>query len=184
MKRIYKTGTTNQNLANFSINHVYVIAAFSLLVGAALGYLWKESTSKQIVHIQSDQVFKSFTLTQELEAKLNNTRQSRELVLGNLAMRIQDMNKQGVSKDSVAVMQNEYQKRELQFGQDNQLQAEAFDTQIWTQLNQYIQDYCSENGYSYILGSTGNGNLMGADPDMDMTESIITYVNDRYAGKI
>jgi outer membrane protein len=54
---------------------------------------------------------------------------------------------------------------------------------IWKRLNPYLVDFGKEQGYLYIYGANGTGNVLYADASEDITEEIIKYVNKRYHDK-
>lgn len=54
---------------------------------------------------------------------------------------------------------------------------------IWKRLNPLVADYGKENGYAYIYGANGTGNVLYADDEENITEALIEYVNKRYHGK-
>lgn len=54
---------------------------------------------------------------------------------------------------------------------------------IWKRLNPYLVDFGKENGYTYIYGANGTGNVLYADKSQDVTEELIQYVNKRYHDK-
>ncbi len=59
----------------------------------------------------------------------------------------------------------------------------TYNQQILNQMNTYIQSYGKENGYTVVLGANGQGSLLYAEEGIDITEDIITYINNKYAGK-
>lgn len=54
---------------------------------------------------------------------------------------------------------------------------------IWKRLNPYLAEFGKENGYLYIYGANGTGNVLYADKAQDVTEELIKYVNNRYHDK-
>ncbi|WP_160289473.1 OmpH family outer membrane protein [Psychroserpens mesophilus] len=67
------------------------------------------------------------------------------------------------------------------------LQSEFSNTipnKIWSRLNAYIKDYGKQKEVKIIFGISGNGNIMYADEtNLDVTEELLKYINDRYEGK-
>lgn len=57
-----------------------------------------------------------------------------------------------------------------------------YDEQILNQLNQYVKDYAKEEGYDIIYSADGSGAIMAASDDMDITDKIVAYLNERYKG--
>ena len=61
--------------------------------------------------------------------------------------------------------------------------AKSYSEKVWTQLNSYLQDYGSENGYDVIIGMKGDGNVMYASEAANITKDVIEYVNKKYQGE-
>ena len=64
-----------------------------------------------------------------------------------------------------------------------EVMAKQYTDQIWEQLNQYIKDFGTQHKYKFIFGSRGDGNLMYAEEQDNITSEVLTYVNERYQGK-
>ena len=54
---------------------------------------------------------------------------------------------------------------------------------IWDRINSYVTEYGQDNDYTYIFGANGDGSLMYADDNENITDDILVYVNQRYAGE-
>ncbi len=48
------------------------------------------------------------------------------------------------------------------------------------QINEFIEDYGKEHGYTLILGITESGNILYGDQPHDVTEEILTALNKHY----
>ncbi|MEL7534224.1 MAG: OmpH family outer membrane protein [Bacteroidota bacterium] len=160
------------------------IAMLILLVGGMLGWAIGSRQDSQVAHIQTARVFAEFQMTQELEGKLDNTRQARQTIIENLSFRMQAMQSRRAPLDSLETIRRELTIKKEQFGEDNAVQSDQYTEQIWTQLNQYLQEYCEAEGVTYLFGANGSGNLMGADEKHDLTEEVIAFVNQKYQNKL
>lgn len=69
----------------------------------------------------------------------------------------------------------------LQFKEDSM--AQVYTSQVWTQLNSYIESYGDENNYEVIIGMQGNGNVMYVKDQVNVTEDVIAYANKKYEGE-
>ncbi len=58
--------------------------------------------------------------------------------------------------------------------------SEEYTNQVWLHINDYVQAYAKEEGYDYVLGGTGQGNVMYAEEDLDITEDLIAFINKKY----
>lgn len=143
----------------------------------------------KIAYVNSNQVFAEFTLSQELKAKLDQTNEARKQVLDQLDRKIKGLasvlernsQKMAVRDSLEQLVQTVAYKRE-EYTQDNEQQAEKYNEQIWTQLNQYLQDYCDVEGIDALLGADGSGSLLAGDKALDHTEAVIQFINQRYRG--
>jgi Skp family chaperone for outer membrane proteins len=84
-------------------------------------------------------------------------------------------NPSGYEKFKNDLYNNLYQKAEQR--------NKEIEAMIWKRLNPYLIDFGKENGYEYIYGANGTGNVLYADEHQDITEEIIKYVNQRYHDK-
>lgn len=53
---------------------------------------------------------------------------------------------------------------------------------VLNQINNYILEYGKKSEYDYILGVTDNGSLLYGREGDDITEIVITKINEKYAG--
>ena len=157
-----------------------ILALMLTIAGGLAGWGLARSQQTEIAHVQTAQVFASFDLKKELEARLDNLRQSRQSVLEQLQLDYKQMANRAAPADSLLALGAEIEQKRNLFEQENQYDSEAFTQQIWTQLNQYMRDYCAENQLQYLLGANGEGNILGADGTLDKTAEVINYVNRKY----
>ena len=181
MKRKYHTSGAKRHIHAIWRRPQWLLV-WVVLLATGLGFLLGRSQQQSVIHINPDEVFASFTLTKELDAKLKNLEQSRKTLLSNLEFRIRDFQQREVTTDSINSLVREYEFKQQQFTEDQQQETMKYNEQIWTQLSQYLQDYCEENGYTYLFSSGGNSQVLGADPSRDQTEAVIQYVNQKYEG--
>jgi len=142
--------------------------------------------------VEAATLYNAFEYKKELETKTIGIQQVRQKIIDSLKIQLQT--KAVVLERTKAINQptdiaafeklrNEYLARQTQFEEENQIMVEQYTKQIWGQLNQYIQDFGSKQGYTYIHGVNGEGNLMYANKEKDITEELIIYVNNRYNGQ-
>lgn len=49
-------------------------------------------------------------------------------------------------------------------------------------INDYVKEYGKSHNYKIILGASGSGNFMYADPMTDLTETILLGLNEEFEG--
>jgi outer membrane protein len=74
---------------------------------------------------------------------------------------------------------------EYQQAMNNQAQQEdsKMTSDVISQINAYLKGYGERKGYTIILAATEYGNLAYADEKLDITEEVLTGLNNQYAGK-
>lgn len=63
-------------------------------------------------------------------------------------------------------LQEEYQKKNA-----------FFEETIWKEINKKVADYGKENNIDFILGANGDGSIMYANEQKEITKEIIEYIN-------
>ena len=53
---------------------------------------------------------------------------------------------------------------------------------IVTKIKAYVKDYGKENNYTYIFGSNESANIMYAEEGLDITQDILSELNEGYNG--
>lgn len=51
-----------------------------------------------------------------------------------------------------------------------------------TKIKDYVKDYGKENNYTYIFGSNESANIMYAEDGLDITQEILSELNEEYGG--
>jgi outer membrane protein len=139
-------------------------------------------------YIDLNTVYTEFTLSKKLEKERDLVVNSRQGILDSLKLQLNQLSKQFQFKvDSNQIQffnqkREEYYYKEQQFIEDNQSLLMKHDEQIMKQLNVYIKDYGKEKGYKFIFGATGNGTLMYAEEDANISKDVLSYVNEKYEG--
>lgn len=140
-------------------------------------------------YIDIPSVYNEFTLKKELETRLQEVENQRQAVLDSLKLDLQLLSSQlGAEPDQQTLQQFEYQRQQYlakqqQFEQENQALMAQYDEQIGVQLNQYVKDFGGANKYHYVFGANGNGAIMYAEESEDLTQRVIEFINNKYAGK-
>jgi len=172
------------------IKNIILFVSISLSF-AALMMSFKVQDSKT-VYVDSGKLFNEFDLSKKLNKDLEKVLTARKGILDSIydEMRVLTIElKSEVVKDQeklkyLASLEEEYYKKQQQFDKDNKAATENCMAKIWNQLNQYINDYGEHNDYTYVLGANGQGNIMYAQQEKNITEDLIKYVNARHNDKI
>ncbi|GAA4022369.1 hypothetical protein GCM10022386_01580 [Flavobacterium cheonhonense] len=60
--------------------------------------------------------------------------------------------------------------------------VEQNSAQIWQRLSLYSNDYAKVKGYDFILDINNKGNIVSTGKKIDVTFSLLSYINKRYEG--
>ena len=136
-------------------------------------------------------VFSKFQMKKDLEKKYEEVKNQRQRILDSLAIQLRVFSNDLKNQKTISAQEEErynylrqdYIQKKQQFDEDNKQMTGQYDKQILTQLNQYVREYGKQNGYQYIFGSDGNGSLMYAEQQNDISKPVIEFINNKYNGK-
>lgn len=152
----------------------------------------EETTSiRKTGYVDVITVFEGFEMKKELQIKLEHDLMSKQSSLDSLMFQLQSLNnelsaKQSPSNEEIQQfqsLQNYYMQQKQLLEEYSQDLTSQYDAQILEQLSQYIKDYGQENGYDYVFGATGDGNILYGAAPANITEEVIEYINNSYQGK-
>lgn len=160
-----------------------VVIVTALVIREVIAY----KNEYKIGYVEVNSLYDSFAFKKELEAKLVTIKQTRKNILDSMQLQLRVLAgslKSPNDKDRMLfeARKEEYFSKEKTFSEDNDALTQEYSSQVMKQLNQYVQDYGSEHGYTYILGADGNGSLMFADKSKNVTKEILEYLNQKYKG--
>lgn len=172
-----------------------IILVISTLVSATTLFIYNLNMKQKIGYVEIKKVFDGFQMKKELEDKYKQTTSVKEKILDSLSFNLKLMSKQlneqqnSKSKiDNELVYAFEYKREEFlklkkQYTEENAVLSNKYDAQILERLTQYVIEYGNKNGYNLILGADGNGSLMYASDNYNISNSVIEYINKKYSGK-
>jgi outer membrane protein len=149
------------------------------------------SNQRKIGYIDVKQVFNDFDLKKEMQEKYFSQMSGKKKSIDELGFELQKMGSEleASGKPEEKKMEAFLSKRKLYMQlvktydeEDKKINSE-YDTEVIQQMNEYIKKYGEEKGYDLILGSMGNGNIMQAQNQLDLTGEVTAYINNAYAGK-
>lgn len=162
----------------------------TLLLSALVAWLLIKNTDQaETKFINVEEVYSKFQLKIELMGEYESVEQGRTSHLDSIKLVLQTIsnNAELASKEDLQkkyeLTRQEYLYKKDQFESVNKELYQKYFDQIWTQLNQYIEEYGQKMQYKYLLGATGSGAIMYADESTNVTKDLIQFVNQKYAGK-
>jgi len=119
----------------------------------------------------------------EIESKMlanKNKLDSLYLQLKMLTMQTSEGGLNAATFRAKASLQDQIKKFQIEATTEAEHLSEKYENQIWSQINQYVREYGKKHHIKILFGAAGNGNLMYADEAVDYTESVLTYINQKY----
>jgi len=170
----------------------------NILIGAALMFSVAAFTvvmyqnSAKTVYVDMGKIYEEFKLSKELNKELDEVIKTRQRITDSLYRVLKMQSQELMQKEKrtememrvLAKMEEEYLYKQKQFEEENRNASVACNEKIWNQINQYVMDYGKENGYRFILGANGQGNIMYGDKENDLTKELTNYLNQKYDGTI
>ncbi len=152
--------------------------------------VYQLSRRENTAYINMKEVFNNFEYKKEMEVKLNKTTALRKTVLDSLKIQIemlsvkswQNEKEKEILAGRLNGLKQQYEYKQGQFEEENGALIDKYNQEIWDQLNQYIKDYGQGHQYTYIFGTNGDGNLMYAKENKDITKDVLNFVNNKYQG--
>ncbi|MCG8577589.1 MAG: OmpH family outer membrane protein [Flavobacteriales bacterium] len=157
-----------------------------LLVLASCG-----NEASKIAYVQNFKLYAEFDLSKELDADLQVFSDQRMRELDSLKIIFEQKTVDFQNMEEIPAedykayndLRNTLMFRQKSYEEDLIAKSQEYDQQIWERLNGYIAEYATENDYDFILGASGDGNLMFAKDTLDITDELIAYCNTNYSGK-
>ncbi len=171
-------------------NRNLIITSFIVIVATIVLVSYMHTNEKKTAFINLKQVFEEFEYKKEMEGKLKAVQQERQKIIDSLEFELRLFAKQLESErkptNSDIVLfeakRDDLSRKQQQFEEDNTALIEKYDKQIIGQLNQYVADFGQKEGYKYIFGNDGNGNIMYGSESENVTSQVIKFINNRYKG--
>jgi outer membrane protein len=172
------------------IKNVIITISLALSVTAIILILQKQKS--ETVYVDAGKLFSEFELSKKLNKDLEKVLTARKSILDSIYQKMRlltiEVKAEGARNEEkikyLAGLEEEYYLKQQEFDKDNKAATEQFMANIWNQLNQYVNDYGKQNNFTYVLGANGQGNIMYAVQDRNITDDLIQYVNNRYNDKI
>lgn len=133
----------------------------------------------QIVYVDNVKVFSTFNMSRDLNRIHQGDLKKQKTTVDSLI---------GILQKTNAPSENP-ELQQLFIYENNRLKemgdyfSNEVSQQVWSRINSYMDNFGKENDYHIILGTQGNGNIMYAKKEIDITEEFIEYANKKYEGE-
>lgn len=152
------------------MKNLLIAIVLALILGLCF-YKIFGSNQEKIAFVFNQRVFAAFRGKIDLEKKLSALK-------AQSTKRLDSLSKVAIGERGELEYQEEKSKINLMV---NEL-SQTYTADVWKRINEYVSSYGEEQGYDFIIGATGDGNLMYARKARDVTDEVIEYINLKYEG--
>lgn len=163
---------------SFYITIVNSIVLLILLILLFFVYIEKE---EQIVYVDNVKLFNGFNMTKDLN-QINGLKINKQKKKLDSLYTLYGIFKDNNQNDKLRGLEAKLRNEDEELKKMNERFSEKMSKAVWSRLNVYIKEYSTTKEYKIVLGTQGNGNVMFAENDADITEAIINYSNLNYEG--
>ncbi len=160
-----------------------------VIVIAATWLVSNRQFKKSYAWLNLNKVYNEFSLKKDLEGKYKVVEAERLKILDSLELQLRLMagRAQAGAKDAALAYEfqarrEDYLTKKQQFEDDNDRLRADYNSQVLTQINQYVKDFAAEKGFSLVLGADGTGALMFAEESTEVTDQVLLFINNKYKG--
>lgn len=159
----------------------------TLLIGGAIVLFGFKQWQPKTCYVNIGEFLNEFKMAQELGQKFEQVSSTRTAQLDSMQLELERMIRSVSNGDKEAEAQI-LKKRELFFMRKEQFDSRnaelnaQYNSQILKRMNEYVQAFGEEHGYEFVHGAQGEGNILYASPEKDVTKEFIDYANRRYDG--
>lgn len=174
----------NQKQLREKMKHfnLHSILNSAILVGllAAVAVFYFKDQNKTMVYIDNIQLFNEFNMTKEIKGIEEKKINERSKQLDSVYKILQEEKDQNSNRAKQLVREVKDRSVELQEIKSNY--QNNMSQNVWNRLNAYITEYSEEHQLSIVFGTNGNGNVMYAEEDVNITDEVLEFSNSKYEG--
>jgi outer membrane protein len=169
------------------INTLLLVGILSWLVISEV----KSATAEKQAYVVTGELFAEFDYQKELDAEYRVIKEKKENELNrfkNELIELENKIRQGLASEEELIRYQtgfqQFQKMEYAVTEELTQINGDYSNRIWDKLNAFIKTYGDENGYDVIFGTAGEGNIMYATDQLNITGDVIAWCNLKYSGKM
>lgn len=168
---------------------ILLIALVAFNVGL-VAYLLYASRQPKVAYVDNVVLFNDFQFKKERQAEYEKQKgyfQSQLDTLRMVHLSLEEALEQNPGNTELQQRRahsfENYQATDQYFAQKLDSIDGVFNEEVWAKINTYVNEYGKENKYDILIGASGTGTLMYGSDAYNVTEDVLTYINEKYEGK-
>jgi outer membrane protein len=158
------------------ILYVLVLALLSLAA-------YNHFRAPKLAYVDNAQLFAGFKMKAELERKYQDVEKQKQNILDSLLAHIRADERDGLPAEKLDLLKQEFMYRKQSYEKENSALMGQLNAEIWNRLNGYVREFGRQKRFKIILGTSGQGTLMFAQDDLNITDELLQYANEKYNGQ-
>lgn len=154
-----------------------IVIIAGLVVWFFVGKNQDVTSNKATVIIDSFKVFEEFQLKKDYDAKIEKEFAAEKAELDSMGYKFNTLK----NPLEIDALKKQFVLKKRQFDEKFQAVSQKYTNEVYERLNTYIKEFGKKNNFGVIIGSNGQGNVMYRDDAMDVSEKLITFINDKYS---
>lgn len=122
-------------------------------------------------------VFEQSKIREKYANELNKFEITSNSRLAEIENQIREDKSKGSPNNEIETMEKDLLMLREKLSNDYLKKSKAFEKLIWDNINRKVSQYGKEKGFDYIFGANGDGSIMYASEENDITNEIIEYIN-------
>jgi outer membrane protein len=148
----------------------------------AVSLFMQSNTRDKLGYVKLNEVYEKFAMRAEMHNKYKSVEILRKNLLDSLEFKAKAVQASG-DQEKYEFALNDYLGKRKEMEESNEVLSRQYEEQIWNQINSYCKEYGQREGYDFIFGAEGSGNIMFAGEQKELTSELIEFINKRYHGQ-
>lgn len=164
-------------MVKFLKDNLFYLVLFNIsIMFTILGYLIY-APNDNVYYVDNVKLFDGFTMTKQMKSIGEKEFNKKKKEVDSLYTLLQ--NPTTSNKSTTEIFINKREKLE-KFNQEYAINEVE---KIWSRINVYSNDFSKEKGYTIVIGSDNKRNVLFASKQIDITNDLLAYMNNKYEGK-
>lgn len=163
------------------ISILFLLVIGTLALTVYLYFNQSETKGSNTAFIENAKVFEEFEMKKDYDKLIEKELAADQLTLDSLGLILESFSKVKNPNDSELnkAKKDYYINQKLLEKKFSEL-SQKYTNEVYVRLNSYIKEYGKKKGYDFILGANGQGNVMYVAEKKDVTNDLISYINNKY----
>lgn len=162
---------------------IHLIILYTLILGLLFLMAFDHFRAPKLAYVDNAQLFADFKMKAELEHKYQDVEKQKQGILDSLLASIRANERDGLPAEKLDLLKQEFIYRKQSYEKENATLMDQYNKEIWNRLNDYVKEFGKQSHFRIIFGTSGQGTLMYAQDELNITAELVQYANEKYNGQ-